>query len=316
MSSAFRPWRIAVTGLTGFVGTHFRRHMSELGRPDITVVPLAVDGERAVDIRDARQVAGAIIASHPDVVLHLAAIALPASAKADPGTAWDVNVIGTLNIAQAMKSGAPHARLIYVGSSEAYGSSFMDSAEPLPERAALVPRSAYGSTKASADLMIGQMALDGLNAVRFRPFNHTGPGQTSDYVVPAFARQIAMIERGLQPPLMQVGNLEAERDFLDVRDVVAAYALAALPETEMPAGAVMNLSTGSPLRIDEILSTLLTLAKLPIATEVDPLRLRPTDIKRASGSPHFAKSMLGWEPRIPIKTAIEDVLEFWRHSKN
>ncbi len=249
----------------------------------------------------------------PDVVLHLAAVALPALVKTDPGTAWAVNVIGTLNIAQAILSRAPHARLIYVGSSEAYGGSFLDCSEPLRENAPLVPRSAYATTKAAADMMIGQMALDGLKAVRFRPFNHTGPGQAADYVVSSFARQIALIERGLQPPVVRVGNLEAERDFLDVRDVVAAYAMASMPETDLPAGVVMNLSTGAPLRVAGILSKLISMAKCPIAIEIDQDRLRPNDIARASGSPDQAFALLEWRPTIPFDRTIEDILEVWRH---
>lgn len=315
MSYGSKPWRIALTGSTGFVGSYFRRHVAELNRPDIEVVALAGPDCRSVDVRDARLVADAVARCRPDVVLHLAAIALPASVRAAPAAAWDVNVIGTLNVAQAIRSEAPAARLLYVGSSEAYGSSFTDHTGPLDEGAALVPRSAYGATKAAADLMLGQMAVDGLKAVRFRPFNHTGPGQTTDYVVPALACQVASIERGKQPPIIRVGNLEAERDFLDVRDVVAAYALAALPETELPVGAVMNLSTGIPLKIQGVLTTLLRLASLPIEVEIDPSRLRPNDIAIASGSPALARELLGWTPNILFDKVVCDVLDYWRNSE-
>ena len=313
MSFRSRSWRIAVTGSTGFVGSHFRKHVAQLGRTEIEVVSLARTDGSSVDIRDAGLVANAVARSRPDVVLHLAAIASPSSAKAEPVAAWNVNVIGALNIAQAIRSEAPNARLLYVGSSEAYGSSFITEPEPLLENAALVPRSAYGSTKAAADLMIGQMAMDGLKAVRFRPFNHTGPGQTADYVVPAFARQVARIEQGKQSAIVRVGNLEAERDFLDVRDVVAAYALAALPETELPVGAVMNLSTGTPVRIQSILTMLLSLANRPIGIEVDPARLRTNDVARASGSAQCANELLGWVPKISLDNTILDVLNYWRN---
>lgn len=312
MSSRSRPWVIAVTGLSGFVGARFKQHIAGLDRSELEVVPLMGGNGRSSDIRDAQRVSEAIGALEPNVILHLAAMALPASAKADPATAWNVNVIGTLNIGQAILSRAPNARLIYVGSSEAYGGSFLHCTEPLIESAALEPRSAYGATKAAADLLIGQMALDGLNAVRFRPFNHTGPGQAADYVVSAFARQVARIECGLQLPVVNVGNLEAERDFLDVRDVVAAYALAALPETCLPVGTVMNLATGAPLRIGAILSTLLGMANLPISVEVDPTRLRPNDIARASGSPDRANALLKWKPIIPFEQTIKNVLNSWR----
>jgi len=303
-----------VTGLRGFVGSHFEQYIADLNRKEIEVVPLAGTSGSTVDIRDGQRVADAIATLRPDVILHLAAIALPALAKTDQSMAWDVNVMGTLNVAQALRKLGSDARLIYVGSSESYGNSFLEGSEPLREHAALVPRSPYGATKASADLMIGQMALDGLNAVRFRPFNHTGARQSADYVVPAFARQVARIERGLQPPVVKVGNLEAQRDFLNVQDVVSAYALAALPETRIAPGTVMNLATGSPHRISDVLATLLRMAKLPISTEIDPSRLREADIAHASGCYQLARSTLGWEPTRSFEATISEVLEFWRSS--
>lgn len=312
MSSDSRPWRIAVTGLSGFVGSYFKQHVEALGRSDLEVVSLFGQGGLSHDIRDAQSVTEAMAAVAPDVVLHLAAMALPASARADPAAAWGVNVIGTLNIVQAIRALSRPARLIFVGSSEAYGASFLDSSDPLRESAALVPRSAYGATKAAADLMVGQLGLDGLHAVRFRPFNHTGPGQAADYVIPSFARQVARIEQGLQPPVVKVGNLDAERDFLDVRDVVAAYALAAMPEADLPTGAVMNLSTGAPLPIRTILSMMLDRAKLPISVAIDEARMRPNDIARASGSPSQAKALLSWTPTIPFQQTVTEVLDSWR----
>lgn len=192
-----RPWRIAVTGAAGFVGSVFLRHVAELDMPGIEAV--SIFGSAAGDVRDFGQVSQAIAAMRPDVVLHLAAIAAPSAARADPSEAWHVNVMGTLHIAQAIREQSPKTRLLFVGSSEAYGGSFLTSPSPIAETAALLPRNTYAATKAAADLMIGQMSVDGLNAIRFRPFNHSGPGQTPDYVLPAFAQQVAWIEKGQQP---------------------------------------------------------------------------------------------------------------------
>ena len=145
---------------------------------------------------------------------------------------------------------APQARFVFVSSSEVYGSSFNEAPSvPLFETAALKPMSVYGATKAAADIMIGQMAHEGLKCVRFRPFNHTGPGQTEAYVVPAFARQLAEIAAGLKPPVISVGNLHAWRDFLDVRDVVRAYADATIAETPEAYGKAFNLASGRPRQI-------------------------------------------------------------------
>ena len=305
-----KPWRIAVTGAAGFVGSVFLRHVAELGIPGIEAV--SIFGSAAGDIREPEQVSQAIAAMRPDVLLHLAAIAAPSAARADPSGAWHVNVMGTLHIAQAIREQSPKTRLLFVGSSEAYGGSFLTSPSPVAETAALLPRNTYAATKAAADLMIGQMAMDGLNAIRFRPFNHSGPGQTPDYVLPAFAQQVAWIEKGQQPPVLNVGNLDAERDFLDVRDVVHAYFQAALPETQIPTGAVFNVATGRPVRIGQILSLLLDQAKVPIDVKQDAAKFRPNDIPRASGDSLAIREYLGWQPTVTLEKTIADVLDFYR----
>ena len=155
-------------------------------------------------------------------MVHLAAIPTIAGAVADPAAAWRVNVMGTLDLARAIHQYAPECTLIFAGSAEAYGATARQGV-PLKETDPLQPLNEYAATKAAADLALGALAANGLRVIRFRPFNHTGPGQTDEFVVPAFASQIARIEKGAQPPVMMVGNLDAQRDFLDVRDVVDAY---------------------------------------------------------------------------------------------
>lgn len=220
--------------------------------------------------------------------------------------------LGTLHIAQAIREHSPKTRLLFVGSSEAYGGSFLKSPSPVNETAALLPRNTYAATKAAADLMIGQMSMDGLHAIRFRPFNHSGPGQTTEYVLPAFAQQVAWIENGRQPPVLSVGNLDAERDFLDVRDVVNAYFQASLPETQIATGTVFNLATGHPVRIGKILSLLLDQAKVPIAVNQDPAKFRPNDIPRATGDSKSIHECLGWHPTTTLEETIADVLDLYR----
>jgi GDP-4-dehydro-6-deoxy-D-mannose reductase len=305
-----RPWRIAVTGAAGFVGSVFLRHVAERGVPGVEAVSMF--GAAAGDIREPGQVSQAIATLRPDVVLHLAAIAAPSAARADPSAAWHVNVLGTLHIAQAIREQSPSTRLLFVGSSEAYGGSFLTSPSPVAETAALLPRNTYAATKAAADLMIGQMSMDGLNAIRFRPFNHSGPGQTPEYVLPAFAQQVARIEKGQQPPVLNVGNLDAERDFLDVRDVAHAYLQAALPEAQIPTGTVLNVATGHPVRIGHMLSLLLDQAKVPIEVNRDAAKFRPNDIPRASGDSKAVRECLGWHPTITLAKTIADVLDFYR----
>ena len=301
------PRRIAITGCSGFVGQWLRRRI-EQESSDVVLPILSRAGQ---DIRDAKAAADAIQSARPDVVIHLAAIAAPLQAREAPAEAWDVNVLGTLNLATAVKRYAPIARLLYIGSSEAYGASFTHTTGPIREDAVLEPRSVYGSTKAVADLLVGQLAQEGLRALRLRPFNHTGPGQSADYVVSSFARQIALIEQGKQEPVIQVGNLEAERDFLDVRDVVDAY-LAASKEVVHADGSAINIATGHPVKIADILTALLAIASVPIRVEVDPGRFRANDVPRASGSIERAASILNWRPTIDLAVTLQDTLDYWR----
>lgn len=312
--------RLLVTGMGGFVGTVLADTLAAAKWADrFEPVALAEFGGAAVDLRDADGVERAIVAARPDAVIHLAAVAAPRQAKEDPAAAWQVNVMGTFHLACAVMRHAPEARFIFAGSSEAYGAAFNRSGKeagaPLGEDAALQPLSAYGATKAAADIMLRQMAFDGLDVTVFRPFNHTGPGQSPNYVVPAFATQIARIEAGLQEPVMKVGNLEAERDFLDVRDVVDAYLTAASRErrADDPAGGqVLNLSTGRPVAIARLLAIMTDMASVPVSVEVDPARYLPNTIPVMSGDNTRAAAVLGWAPSIPLEQTLSEILAWAR----
>jgi GDP-4-dehydro-6-deoxy-D-mannose reductase len=161
-------------------------------------------------------------------------------------------------------------------------------------------------------MLIDQLSFSGLRAIRFRPFNHTGRGQSPDFVVPAFAQQAANIEAGLVAPKIVVGNLDARRDFLDVRDVVRAYAVAATTADPAALGAVFNLATGTPLRIGDILAFLLEKIGVDVAIETDPARMRPSEIPIASGDPSRVAESLGWSPSIGFEETMTQVLDFYR----
>ena len=305
--------RLLVTGARGFVGgTLIRAVASPLWADRFDLVDF-VDPQTAgaADLRDAEAVDRAIAAARPDAVIHLAAIAAPRQAKDEPQTAWQVNLMGTFNLAQSVLRHAPAARFVFAGSSEAYGAAFNRSTAPLSEDAALEPMSPYGATKAAADIMLRQMASDGLQATIFRPFNHTGPGQLSAYVVPAFAGQVARIEAGLQEPVLRVGNLEARRDFLDVRDIVDAY-LRAADRDDLAAGETFNLSTGAPVQIADILALLTGMARVPVTVEIDPDRYLPNSIPVMSGNSGKAQKLLGWSPVIPLTQTLADILDVIR----
>ena len=301
--------RLIVTGKGGFVGTALGKAVSDLWTDVFDLIPFG-DPQTGTspDLRDPAALERAVAHAKPDAVIHLAAVAAPRQAKEEPATAWQVNVMGTFHLAQSVLRHAPNARFIFAGSSEAYGATFNESKDPLSETAVLQPLSAYGATKAAADIMLRQMANDGLHATIFRPFNHTGPGQSPTYVVPAFATQIARIEAGLQEPVLKVGNLEAKRDFLDVQDVVDAYLKAACRD-DLVNGLTLNLSTGSPVAVSTLLTMLTDMANTQITVEIDPDRYLPNTIPIMSGDNARAKETLDWVARAPLQETLAMILD-------
>jgi len=234
--------------------------------------------------------------------VHLAAVAAPMAARDDPELAWRVNLGGTLAVARAVLASAPGCTLLFASSADSYGASFA-AGTPLDESAPLAPLNTYGATKAAADLALGAMVADGLRAIRMRPFNHA---------VPAFARQIARIEAGQQEPLIQVGALGARRDFLDVRDVCAAYAQALARAETLPPGAILNLASGQARQIGEVLNDLLRTAGVNAEIRTEATRVRASDIATAAGDAGLARRLLDWSPRVPWQQTISDVLADWR----
>ncbi|WP_292068184.1 GDP-mannose 4,6-dehydratase [Mesorhizobium sp.] len=305
--------RILLTGASGFVGTALMQ-LLEREHAGCKVFVLDDDERRRnpIDLRDRVAIDDAVREVQPTALVHLAAVAAPSDARNEPRHAWDVNVTGTMNLAESVMRHAPKARFVYVGSSEAYGASFLNAAGPLTENAPLRPVNVYGATKAAADLMIGQMCYDGLRAIRFRPFNHTGPGQSDTYVISDFARQVAEILSGKGEPVIRVGNLEAERDFLDVRDVVRAYAVAAIQDTKTGPDCIYNIASGRPRRIRDILDMLIAQSGIEIEVRADPERLRPNEIPVACGDASKARERLNWTPLVPFEQTIADVLGYWR----
>ncbi len=294
---------VLVTGGDGFVGKHLISHLRACAQ--------AYDVHAArFDLTDRAAIRNAVRTLRPAGCVHLAALSTVAQGRADPDAMWRVNLHGTLNLALAILHEAPECRLVFASTAEAYGASF-SAGHALDETAPLAPRTTYGASKAAADIALGAMAADGLQVVRLRAFNHTGPGQTEAFVVPAFARQVARIEAGMQPARIEVGDLSPRRDFLDVRDVCRAYA-AVLQLTEAAPGLILNIASAAPRRIGDVLEELLAMAGVTAEIVPDPSRMRPSDMPVAAGDSTRARATLGWAPRIPWAQTLADVLDDWR----
>jgi nucleoside-diphosphate-sugar epimerase len=291
--------RVYVTGARGFVGGHLVPRLRALGH-EIS----ATDHE--LDVSDSAALATHLARFRPDAIVHLAAVSSVVASREDPRLAYRVNFAGTHALLTAVQQKAPGARVLLVGSGESYGSA-APGAPPFDEASPLRPGSAYARTKAAADLLGAVFAEKGLCVLRLRPFNHTGAGQSETFVASSFARQLVEIERGRRAPVLRVGNLDSVRDFLDVSDVVDAYAL--LCEPRAPAGAY-NVASGTGIRIADLLERLCKLAKLAPRIEVDPARVRPTDVSVGDASRLRAAS--GWAPRVPLDTTLEQLLAHWR----
>lgn len=314
--------RILLTGGTGFVGGWLAPALVEawpqaerllLRRPGETVEHAGWTTADA-EVTDAAALDAIIGRFKPDLVLHLAAQAsVGAGLKAAEAT-WRVNCGGTLELASACAHHAPDATFFFVSSSEVYGWSFRDG--PAPEDAALRPMSAYAHSKAAAEAMLPDVLPQQAKLIIVRPFNHTGPGQDSRlFVLPSFAAQIAAIESGRQPPKLEVGNLAAERDFLHVCDVCAAYVALLQAAPGLQRGAVFNVASGARYRIGDIVEKFRAMAKAPFEPSVDPARLRPLDIPLAVGRAEKLHAATGWRPTIAIDDILGSLLDYWRKAE-
>jgi len=311
------PNRILVTGADGFVGRYLLRALRSAFPSAFLVacarepVMVAADQTLPLDLLSADSIAECLAEARADAVIHLAAATVVPESFADPGLTWRINVDGTLALAQMLMRTAPETLLLYISSAETYGLTFQRGV-PLDEDAPFAPANPYAASKAAADLALGEMALRGLRVIRMRTANHTGPGQSDALVVPAFAHQLARIEAGQQEPVLKVGALDRWRDFLDVRDVCAAYAAALSHGPDLPPGTAFNIASGTPRRIGDVLDALIARIGLTVEIQTDAARLRPTDVVKAVGNPARAKAMLGWEPKIPWDETLDSVLADWR----
>jgi GDP-4-dehydro-6-deoxy-D-mannose reductase len=313
--------RVLITGVAGFVGPYLAAELA--GEPEAELFGMAWNGnDKAIaallpiglqtltgDITDDGSIHAALEAARPEVVVHLAGASSGAAAWHRPAACFEVNALGTLRLLEGIRRLGLDATTIVASSGEVYGSAD-DETHPLTEDSPLRPLSPYAASKAAQDLVAAQYPRAyGMRVIRLRLFNHTGPRQPEQFVASSFARQIARIERGLQAPVIEVGNLDARRDFADVRDVARAYRLAAQGELS---GDVFNVCSGHAVSVRHILDLLVGLARCAVTVRPDPERMRPADIPLLIGDPRRFREATGWVPRIPIEQTLADLLDWWR----
>jgi GDP-4-dehydro-6-deoxy-D-mannose reductase len=304
-----------ITGAAGFAGRHLLAHLQGTGhtgrlvawsRQDIQTGPGDDVEWQRVDVTVRDDVANRIKDTRPDAVVHLAGSPHVGQSWRDAWEPLKTNVIGTHFLLDAIRVHQPRCRVLVVTSAMIY----KPSGEPHDEDAPVGPASPYGFSKLAQDqLALNASAEHNLDVVVARPFNHVGPGQDPSFFLSSFAKQIALIEAGLAAPEIHVGNLDAERDVTDVRDVVDAYVRLV---TAGAAGRAYNICSGQTHRVGDLLDRLLSMARVPVNRIIDPARLRPNDMPRLVGKSERLQNELGWKPRRDIDVTLADTLEHWR----
>lgn len=308
--------RVFVTGATGFAGGHLvealacgghqvfagaRKNSADF-HDTVKVYPF--------DLLSTEEVRGVLEDVRPEGIIHLAAQSNVQRAWENPAETMEVNVLGTVHLLNAARRVVPAARVIVAGSGDEYGLT-AKAEETLNEEHPCLPQNPYAVSKLAAGQVALQLARrDSLQVIHARPFNHFGPGQKEGFVVSDFASQVARIEAGLLPPVIRVGDLDVERDFTDVRDVVRAYIL--LLESNLTSG-IYNICSGVPRLVRGILQTLVNQCAVPVEIEVHPERFRPVEVFRFTGSPRKLEQATGWKPRRAFEQSLLDTLEWWRN---
>jgi GDP-4-dehydro-6-deoxy-D-mannose reductase len=296
--------RIAVTGAGGFVGRWLTAELGSAGHEPVELEP-------GRDVRDVGGLGDWLRSVRPDAVAHLAAVSFGPDARARPAEAFEINVGGTIALMEAVRALEAVPIVLVTGSSEVYGLPHADDL-PLRESQPLAPANPYGLSKAAQEAVaIAYAGRHGMRVVVTRAFNHIGPGQRPDFVVPALTDRLLAVRSGTTDRV-RVGNLHVRRDLTDVRDVVVAYR--ALLEglaagTIAPGGAIFNVASGHSVTIDHVLDRLAQLIGVSPAIEVDPDLVRATDAPEIVGDPSAIEEAVGWRPRVPLDQTLSDIVE-------
>jgi len=311
-----------ITGISGFAGSHLAEFLIEKGyevfgtffdKSTFSNLKGFVNKIKVYrcDIRNYDALKNVIEDIKPDKIYHLAAISFIPTSLKDPKLTFDTNLYGTLNLYNAIIELKIESRVLFIGSADEYG-LVKEKDIPIGESHPLLPVNPYSISKTSADfLSLAYFRYYHLKIIRVRPFNHIGPRQAPDFVCSSFAKQIAEIEKGLRDSIIKVGNLEAKRDFTDVRDMVRGYWLA-LDKGEP--GEVYNICSERAIRIKGLLNHLLELSSRKVEKMKDPKRMRPSDNPILQGDCSKFKRISGWKPEISLDKTLKDILDYWRKS--
>jgi len=312
--------RALITGITGFAGSHMAEFLL---KKDIEVYGICrwrSNRENIIhlsdklklieaDLLDSHSLGSLMFEVRPNLIFHLAAQSFVPASWTSPAVTLETNVIGSANLFETIKRAQLDPVIQIACSSEEYG--LVKSEEiPIKETNPLRPLSPYGVSKIAMDYLGYQYFKSyGMKIIRTRGFNHTGPRRGEVFAESSFAKQIAEIEKGLRQPIIYVGNLEAQRDYTDVRDMVRGYFLAA---TEGEPGEVYNICSGKAWKIGDVLDYLISLSKVKVKVKKDPTRMRPSDVPILIGDNTKFHRQTGWEPKIPLEKTFRDLLDYWR----
>lgn len=313
--------KVLITGITGFAGSHLAEFLLTKGGIQV----YGIDRWRSkreniehlldrihlieADIRDATSITAVVRKIRPHKIFHLAAQSFVPTSWHAPQETLTTNIVGQLNIFEAVREVKINPWIQIACSSEEYG-LVLKNELPIKETNPLRPLSPYAVSKVGQDLLGWQYFRSyGLRIIRTRGFNHTGPRRGEVFMTSSFAKQIAEIEAGKRKPVIYVGNLTAQRDFTDVRDMVRGYWLAT--EKCRP-GEVYNICTGKAFSAKEVLDILLSLSDVNVKIKRDPKRMRPSDVQILRGDSAKFRKATGWKPEIPFRKTLEDLLSYWR----
>lgn len=305
-----------VIGAAGFVGSYLVEAIHESFSCSVIATKLCHETFHCtntdvvdLDILDYPSVCNMLRIQKPDYIFHLAAQSSVARSWEDPALTVDINIKGAINVLNAIRTLDYSPQILLVGSGEEYG-YIQNGDMPLNEKSNLYPKNIYAATKACQN-MIAKIYADAYNLriILVRAFNHIGPRQAPTFVIANFCKQVALIEKGIQEPVLRVGNLNAKRDFTDVRDVVKAYvALIRHGKT----GETYNVGSGHAVAIKSILTLILSQSSAEIQIETDTAKLRPMDVPVIEADISKIMHTTGWRPQISMEKTIHDTLEYWR----